>query len=604
MKLEIVKIVGSSLGKGWSQVHTFLPEEKEKLNSRGEFLAVISLTGLSPGLEIASAGRELISRLHEEYYGSLEESPFIQLRKAVERVFQEAGTEARVEIVAGCLLENVLYLAVAGGGRIVLWRQGKIATILQGSPEESWAKTASGYIGVGDIFLLGTKRFFEVVPEGTMKAALESGSAQQTGEILAPVVLGKEEGLAAAVIAETEEEKGPVEIEEAEKEKEIRKIRGKVIKELLLKVKQKITEKPSEKPKKSFFTVALLLFLILGVSMVFGAKERKRQAQEEKIKVVLEQVKAKKEEGEAIISLNPAKAIGILKEAKELLRQIEKEKIPSLQLDKLKQELEVSLNSVLREYEVETKLFFDLELIKKGAMGGDFVIFGDKLVILDNQNLAVYSLGIVDKKSTILAGGEKITGASQLATFGSKVFVLGDEGIYQISGSSLSMVIKKDRDWQGIRDLETFDGNLYLLDKKGIWFYPKAETGFGEKRSWLKEEVDFSNAVGMAIDGAIWVLKSNGVIEKYLRGSKDVFGIRGLDKEFLSPFGLYTSPEEKQLYVLDKENSRIVVLDKTGEYYSQYKNSQIAYAQSLVVSEKESKIFLLQGSKIYEISLQ
>lgn len=604
MKLEIVKIVGSSLGKGWSQVHTFLPEEKEKLNSRGEFLAVISLTGLSPGLEIASAGRELISRLHEEYYGSLEESPFIQLRKAVERVFQEAGTEARVEIVAGCLLENVLYLAVAGGGRIVLWRQGKIATILQGSPEESWAKTASGYIGVGDIFLLGTKRFFEVVPEGTMKAALESGSAQQTGEILAPVVLGKEEGLAAAVIAETEEEKGPVEIEEAEKEKEIRKIRGKVIKELLLKVKQKITEKPSEKPKKSFFTVALLLFLILGVSMVFGAKERKRQAQEEKIKVVLEQVKAKKEEGEAIISLNPAKAIGILKEAKELLRQIEKEKIPSLQLDKLKQELEVSLNSVLREYEVETKLFFDLELIKKGAMGGDFVIFGDKLVILDNQNLAVYSLGIVDKKSTILAGGEKITGASQLATFGSKVFVLGDEGIYQISGSSLSMVIKKDRDWQGIRDLETFDGNLYLLDKKGIWFYPKAETGFGEKRSWLKEEVDFSNAVGMAIDGAIWVLKSNGVIEKYLRGSKDVFGIRGLDKEFLSPFGLYTSPEEKQLYVLDKENSRIVVLDKTGEYYSQYKNSQIAYAQNLVVSEKESKIFLLQGSKIYEISLQ
>jgi hypothetical protein len=166
------------------------------------------------------------------------------------------------------------------------------------------------------------------------------------------------------------------------------------------------------------------------------------------------------------------------------------------------------------------------------------------------------------------------------------------------------LVVKKDKDWQEAVDLGTFAGNLYLLDKKMIWVYPGGEAGFGSKRAWLKNPADFSDALGMAIDGAIWVLKKDGSIEKYLRGEKDAFGIAGLDKGFLEPVAFYTSPEEEHLYILDKGNSRIVVLNKNGEYYSQYKSPQISDTQSLVVWEKEKKIFLLSGSKIYQIELQ
>jgi hypothetical protein len=609
MKLEVVKIVSAPTRGNWSQVHVFTPEDEEKLQKRGQIFAVFCLKNVAfqSEEEIASVGKEIISRFHEEYYGFLENTAFSQLKKAQEQVLKEILSEAKIEIISGAAIENVFYLGITGLGKIILSRRGKTGFILQG--EEDLIKMASGFLQSGDIFILGTKNFFEIIPFSTIETALKSGSAQRAGEILTPLVLGKEDGLASALILGAKEEEEKLEesrvlVTQPEKRKEIKK----TIADLFLKIKRAITQPPPEKPKKSYFTVALILLLILGVSMVFGSKERKKQEQEKKIEAVLEQVKAKKEEGEALLSLNPTRAREILKEAEVILSQIEKKKITSPQLEEVKKELKNSLDSVLKEYTVEEKLFFDLELIKKGAKGSDMVLTEEQLVFLDSQNLAVYSLGIKNKNALILAGGEQLKDCLKIATFGNRVYILGPQGVLEgklkTQNEKLEMVVEKDKDWEEVKDLAIFAGNLYLLDKKGIWIYPASGEGFGGKKGWLKNPGDFSQAEEMIIDGAIWVIKKDVGVEKYLRGDKETFRIEGLDKPFLWPFGLYTSPDEERLYILDRGNSRIVVLDKNGQYYSQYKNPQITSAQSLVVSEKEGKIFILQAGKIYEIALK
>jgi len=606
MKIEVVKIVSTPTLGNWSQVHVFTPEDEEKLQKRGQVFAVFSLKGLGLGSEeeIASVGKELISRFHEEYYGVLEDTAFSQLKKAQEQVLKEVLPEAKIEIVSAALVENVLYLGISGLGKIILCRDGKIGFILQGENETS-VKMASGFLQSGDIFILGTQNFFEVILPSTMEAALRSGSVQRAGEILTPLVLGKEKGLASALILETKkeelaEEKSQVLIEEQKKKVEIKK----TIVNFLSKIKNAITQPPSEKPKKSYFTVALILLLILGVSMIFGSKERKKQEQEKKLEMVLEQVKTKKEEGEALLTLNPTKAREILKESEELLRQIGEEEMLPSQLKAIREELENSLNSILRDYEVEEKPFFDLELIKKGAAGNAFCLSGGQIIILDEKHLSIYSLWVEDKKSTILAGGEKVRGLVRIATFGSKIFALGEGGIYQIKNGEISLLIKKDSQWEEVKDLVTFGGNLYLLAKKNIWIYPATDSGFASKRAWLKSEKDLSGAIRIAINGAIWVLKNNGEINKYLRGMEEEFKVVGLDKEFSNPTVLYTSSEDNYLYVLDRGNSRVVVLNKKGEYVAQYRNSQIKNAFDLVVSEEAGKIFLLEGSKIYQIEMK
>ena len=541
LQLQLAKIVGSSTVKEWSQIHTFLPEEKEKLTSRGQLLAVISLTGLGKGVETTVAGREVIARLHEEYYGQLEGRPFVQLKKAASRIKTEVGEEAEVEIVAAALVGEILFLAISGNGQIFLRRQGEISLLLSGTKEK--IVTASGPLQDGDLLLLGSKSFFRLVSQETIQAALATESVEEAAEILRPTVHGQEESGAAAALI----------IKSASWRTSRRKER-------------KVIFRPAKRSKKTLSTVALILLFLLMVSLVLGIKQRRHLAREG-------------QEKEAI-------------------------------------QKEIQAPPVFREHQVEPRLFFDLELIKAEAKASDFAFSGGQLIILDQTKAAVYSLDLAKKKSAIIAGGEAIKTGSQIAVFGAKIFVLTEEGIVQTSleNKKQELVIKQEGEWGEVVDLRAFAGNLYLLDKDArppdwrsqVWKYSAIEGGFGPRQAWLKSEgkSDFSQAVSMAINGAIWILKADGTIEKYIRGLRDNFGVIGLDKPFSSPTALYTDDDQEHLFILDQGNARVVVLKKSGEYEASYLSEKIKETTGLVAWEKEKKIFLLGRSKIYEIEMR
>ncbi|KKU95301.1 MAG: hypothetical protein UY27_C0023G0009 [Candidatus Gottesmanbacteria bacterium GW2011_GWA1_48_13] len=83
---------------------------------------------------------------------------------------------------------------------------------------------------------------------------------------------------------------------------------------------------------------------------------------------------------------------------------------------------------------------------------------------------------------------------------------------------------------------------------------------------------------------------------------RESFTVSGLDKDLGENRIIYTDEDQENLYVLDRTNKRIVVLKKTGEYLQQYEGGEIGNASSLVVDEKAGKVYILAGSKIYEIS--
>ena len=181
-------------------------------------------------------------------------------------------------------------------------------------------------------------------------------------------------------------------------------------------------------------------------------------------------------------------------------------------------------------------------------------------------------------------------------------FVLGEK-IVEVGNKT-----EIEKGWANVVAFQAFAGNLYLLDKEknNIWKYPLIEEGFGAKRSWLGlgVEPDLKKAVDMAIDGDIWVLKESGEILKFSRGVPQAFAISGLEKGFDQSTAFYTDKDCEKIYILDKGNKRIVVLHKSGEYDSQYIWEGIKDVDDIVVSEKEKKILLLNGSKIYEIKLR
>jgi len=636
--IKSAKIVGTASQNAWSQIHLFSPNEAKKIKHRGQLLAVLSLSGLNKKVEATAVGREIISRLHEEYYGNLEDKAFKRLRRAVIKVCQEANDETQVEIIAAAVLGPVVYLVVFGQGQVALHRQDQTGLILKGGDQ---AAITSGYLQAGDLYLLGTANFFSSIAAEALKAALASGSPTEAAETLAPIVHGQTNSSTTTALLfktinqptppPTTDSQKPIDSTSAPTEKS--HLRLKIFQALLTQQLKKIKiffgqlsgqfsekfqkrlrkkavflkkEKRQPRSKKTVFSVVLILLVMLAVSVVLGKQQRQHQGDQVKAAELYRQALQKKEEGESLLTLNPASSRELLLEAQALATQAEASQLKNDEFEEFKKQLTSLLDQVIKERQAKTELLLDLGMIKQGAKGDDLAFSGGKLIILDKEKQSLYEISPEDRKSSILAGGQKLAGSLHVTAFLPNVYVLAQDGLLVTNRltKKTKLVINADDQWDQIVGLDTFNNNLYLLDQNNqIWQYPVAETGFGQKRNWLKtSQIDFSNASDIAIDGSIWVLKTDGQILKFTRGSKDPFGVSGLDKPLANPIALYTDDDSENLYLFDQGNNRIVILDKSGELKKSYLIN-LEGVSDLVVSEENSKAFLLSGSNVYIVDL-
>ena len=193
---------------------------------------------------------------------------------------------------------------------------------------------------------------------------------------------------------------------------------------------------------------------------------------------------------------------------------------------------------------------------------------------------------------------------------GERVYVLSSSGIHKIDLSdkkTVPLVIKKSDEWGAISSMVSFGGNLYLLDtqKSRIWKYIATDKGFSELREYLNPDtiLDLTNATGMAIDGSVWIGTKEGKIVRFTQGKENTFIIQGVEPDLGKDLTVYTSDEVKNIYILDRQDKRIVMLDKDGLYQAQYSWTGNIFPSAFFVSEELKKIFLLIDGKFYSIDL-
>lgn len=143
-----------------------------------------------------------------------------------------------------------------------------------------------------------------------------------------------------------------------------------------------------------------------------------------------------------------------------------------------------------------------------------------------------------------------------------------------------------------IIDAKTYLTYIYLLDTTNDQIYrlPRAEGGFGEKTSWLKEDVSLVSSKGLAINENVFLLDDQG-ITKLFSGKKQTFSIENTATT-VSPDKIYTEQNLINLYVLDRTNSRIIKLDNDGKILAQYYNAEIKSATDFAVNEDSNLIYL------------
>ncbi len=611
------KLTGTPGASGWAQVHEFSPEEPEKLSARGRLFAVISTKRVEGNLDTISSGRELLSRLHEEYFGNLEAKPFNALKNSVEKVTSEfRETWGNVEIAAAALVNGVIYSATGGGARIEIARGGMVATILES--KEGVVSAASGYPKNGDVILLATSPFFEKVSVGSIRAALTSGTPESAVETFAPMVHGDESlGNLAAVIVSFEEEEEIVEvpaavpaapISGASVKNRFSEIVGSLVAKLPKKsiyIRSQGEDEASSQSKKLTMTVGMILLVLLAVSIGFGVRQRSVRETKAKYESILQEAEGNLNEAISLASVSPERSRELFAMSEEKLKEIESLKIKDSEVDALRNKINENRAAILGEYEANPELFLDLSLLSSGFKGDRVSTSGGSIFVLDKNGKKVVSIEISSKKSKVVAGPGVIDEALELASYEDRVFILASDRIYEV-GRDKTKVIEKE--WDGDALISAFAGNIYVLDKSGNNIYRYAGEGntFGSKQTWLASgtRVTFSDARALVIDGSLYVLLPITKVSKFSLGSPQAFSISGVFPEVGSIDAIYSNEEDKYIYILDRAGKRVVALDKKGVYKAQYIAGEIGNATNLVVSEADKKIILLTGDKLESIELK
>jgi hypothetical protein len=634
LEITSAKLTGNPAGTGWSQVYDFAPEDPEKLKVRGHLYAVISTSRQEEGIDKVVAGRELLTRLHEEYFGKLEGSSFNALKIAVEKVIGEFDPIwGDVEIAAVALLGDVVYSVAAGGAQVSILRNGMFAKILISKKGE--VTNASGYPNENDVIVLGSRRFYEDLTDMALKQALELETPEVSLESLASSLTNQaHEGNIGAFILKFKKEKlfapalgQPVQVatEGGEVGNKIpfgakvtsfftglKRFSGEVFDSIGKKLPERriyikgLPDEEVELPKKSRTTLSVgaILLVLLLVSIGFGIRAKKIKDEKAKYQGTLTQAIQLYDSAVGLYTSDLVQARASFIQSITLVNQMQNQGVKDAKLDELVKNIAGKEGSILGKYTQEPKLFMDLSLLSSGFVGDSLSFTGTKLFVLDKIGKKIVGIATDTKKTEVVAGPDLLSDVASFASYEDKVFAVTGTGI-DLIGTTKTEVIKKD--WTGEVLIKAYTGNIYLLDKAAnmIWRYQGTGNTFGSKSRWLAPGIttDFSLVKQMVIDGSIWVLTSSGKMLRFSSGSPQVFTPQGVSPELTSYDLIYTNENDKSVYILDKVGKRIIAFDKNGTYIAQYLADSISQTKDFIVSEVDKKIILLIDSKLYSIDL-
>lgn len=170
---------------------------------------------------------------------------------------------------------------------------------------------------------------------------------------------------------------------------------------------------------------------------------------------------------------------------------------------------------------------------------------------------------------------------------------------------------EKDLPYPAAEMMATYLSTLYFLDKNEgrMLKYAPSGSGYDKGRDVYKAgAVNLKNVNSFAVDGNIYLLHENGLIDKTLKGSLDAnFKVKNIpepNSELTEPNQIVTNSDSSSLYVLENKNRRIVELNKNGDYLRQFTfKENLGEINNLAVNEKTKKLYLLANNKIFEIDL-
>lgn len=358
------------------------------------------------------------------------------------------------------------------------------------------------------------------------------------------------------------------------------------------------------KNKKIFIRIIVLLIIIFATSLFYLNYEKKIATENKKLETTLVIIAEKKNQAEAVLIYeDKEKAQSLLTEALNLAKSYygledkwqtafaEQQKAVTALLNKINNIYEVNL--------IQTADFSSANIIKNIFKNkGAWQILSDKGEF--------YQLDNATQNPALLWQNEKVKLLSQIGN--DIIYLNQDNKFYNLDKQGITKELKISLATTTVAEEIIFYGdNLYLLDNNSgeIKKNAKPLNDGAILTSWYQDDKNLiKGAHSMMIDGNIWLVNGDKIM-KFFKGKRETFNLGKIDQALGNDLEIYTEINWPLIYVLDKQNKRLVVVDKeNGNVIKQYLNNDLANAKKIIIDDGQKNAWFVVDKKIYKMEIK
>ncbi len=365
--------------------------------------------------------------------------------------------------------------------------------------------------------------------------------------------------------------------------------------------------------QKIFIVLALIALIVFIGALLREDNNQTTTNNEQVASSTMADVDLKVNEGKAAMVYDEKEARRLFSEAQTLLNQIPKD---SAIYQQRHSQIEQTINEQLAALN-KVKLINDTTpLLDFGSTVGSaeissLVKLGNGLFVFDRNSQQTWRGDQETKAISTTIETTSEPGVYDAVTYSPGTALLarrdGTSGVLDPTTDTVTALEFADNKLTDSTPITTFGNRLYSLavDKNQIYRFDITDSSVSEPTQWIADDsVKLDNAVGLAIDGSIYVLKKSGIVIKLSGGTQDDWKLETIEPALTSADWIYTNESIDLIYIADFTGKRIVVFNKEGKLQGQFQFTGIESMTDLIIDADEATAYILDNNKIYQSSVK
>ncbi len=159
--------------------------------------------------------------------------------------------------------------------------------------------------------------------------------------------------------------------------------------------------------------------------------------------------------------------------------------------------------------------------------------------------------------------------------------------------------------WKAPTAIAVTTSALYVLDAPGerIWRYTGTPAGYDGQPEPLVTRPSLRQAVDLSISAVPVVATGDSRLLRIVEGRDEELRPSALSRPLSAPSAPVFNPSDGLLYIVDRGNRRIVLLEATGAFAGQIVNRRFGALRALALDETRGTIYAISGQALIKASL-